>query len=486
MNTLEKKEVAFRPGFPSRSHLILFVILLSGFLCRIFVLGALDGRQLSIIDETHYDSIAVYLTETGNFGVPEENLISIRPPLYPWFLSEVYRLTGLQNYPAVRWSQIFLSLATTLCVYGAARETGFLSPNASLAATALFCHYPSLVVQNFFILTETLFTLFLVLVLWTALRFLRTGSLCAIAFCGLFIALGALTRSILWLSPIPFALFILLIPIQNPIFTWKRRLCAAFLLLLCAGMAMGPWIVRNTRVQKTFTAIDCMSGRNLMMGNYENTPFYRAWDAISILPPNDWSTVLKKDWSEKNSGSFNALSQGVKDREAGKYAKNFIKDHPLLSLRRTAMKALCFWQLERSIPSGVRQGFWGLDRFNGASANILFLAATAIIVAPFVCLFLAAIWGLQIPFSKKNFPAAAFLLAVALYFWALHALVFAHERYHLPLIPIVIFFAVALLQNRRFALRLFRKPTRLIFPLLTTLVFLVFWGLEIYWNLGTL
>ncbi len=468
--------------FSNPRNQILLLILLSGFLFRVFVLGVLDGSNLSIVDETHYDEIAVHLTKTGNYGTDKEELISIRPPLYPYFLSKIYSIAGCPNYTAVRCCQIIISLATVLCVYGTARETGFLSRNSSLIAAGIFALYPSLVIQNFFILTETLFTFFLVLVLWTSLRFLRTGSLWAIAFCGILIALGSLTRSILWLSPIPLALFILFIPNKNPVFSWKRRTSAAFLLLLCAGLTMTPWILRNTNLQKTFTAIDCMSGRNLMMGNYENTPLYRAWDAISILPPNDWYTILKKDWSEKNTGSFDALSQGMKDREAGKYAKEFIKSHPTLTLQRTVMKSLCFWQLERSIPSGVQQGFWGLDRFSGTAGKILFLVTTVLVMFPFVLLFQCAIWGFFAVFSSKNIHAIALLLAVTLYFWVLHSIAFAHERYHLPLVPILILFAVYLFQNRQNALFHFQKSAYLIFPLFLSLLFIVFWGLEIYWS----
>ena len=188
---------------------ILASILLVGLLLRLGIMAVMDGSELQIVDETHYDELAVHLVETGDFGSETEPYVSIRPPLYPWLISEIYRVFGIQNYTAVRVIQILISLVTVLCVYGLARECGFLSRNASLAAAGIFCFYPSLVMQNFFILTETFFTFWLVLVLWSALRFLRTGSIYAACFCGAFIALGALTRSILWLSPFPLALFIL-------------------------------------------------------------------------------------------------------------------------------------------------------------------------------------------------------------------------------------------------------------------------------------
>ena len=247
--------------------------------------------------------------------------------------------------------------------------------------------------QNFFVLTETFFTFWLVLVLWSAVRFLRTGSIYAACFCGAFIALGALTRSILWLSPFPLALFILFCPNESPAFTWKRRVAAALALLVFAGVGMAPWMIRNTRIQKTFVAIDCMSGRNLMMGNYEYTPLYRAWDAISMAPPHDWYTVLKEDYTQKNSGPlFDIHSQGQKDRMAGEYAKNYMKSHPLQTLERTGMKALCFWQLERSVPAGIQRGYWGLYRL-GEKQRTVFLTVAGVVVFLFILVFQLAILG---------------------------------------------------------------------------------------------
>ncbi|MCR5164817.1 MAG: glycosyltransferase family 39 protein [Thermoguttaceae bacterium] len=466
-----------------RTILILAVILLVGLLVRLSLLLVLDGSMLQIVDETHYDALAVHLLETGIYGSEAEAFVSIRPPLYPWLVSEIYRVFGVQNYTAVRVVQIFLSLLTVLCVYGLARECGFLTPNASLAAAGTFCFYPSLVVQNFFLLTETFFTFWLVLVLWSAVRFLRTGSIYAACFCGTFIALGALTRSILWLSPFPLALFILFWPNESPVFTWKRRLAAALALLVFAGVGMAPWMIRNTRIQKTFVAIDCMSGRNLMMGNYEYTPLYRAWDAISMEPPKDWYTVMKRDWAKTHDGLCDALTQGQKDRLAGEYAKNYMKSHPAQTLERTGMKALCFWQLERSIPAGIQRGFWGLDRLEETPRKVVFLAVTCIVMVPFALIFQLAVLGIfSLEFTRKTLPQIVLLLAVLLYFWALHSLAFAHERYHLPLIPIVVLFAVSLFQNAPAAwLRLRKTPLRWAPAVLLSAAYLVFWCCEVSW-----
>lgn len=460
-------------------------ILFLGLLLRVGILCIFHGETLLIVDETHYNGLAVELAQTGNFASSEEGFVSLRPPLYPWFVSKIYGLCGLENFSAVRWAQILLSLLTTLCVYGLAREFGgLLSERGALLAAAIFCFYPSLVMQNFFLLTETFFTFWFVLVLWTASHFFRTGSLYALCFCGAFLALGALTRSILWLSPLPFALFVLIFPTQ---ISWKRRVAGALLLFLFSGAGMAPWILRNTKIQGVFTPIDCMSGRNLMMGNYEYTPLYRAWDAISMEPPQDWYTVLHEEVLKRKNISTHSLTQGQKDRWAGWYAKQFIRENPGLTLRRDAVKALCFWQLERSIPSGIQNGYWGSNEIaSQTTRKVLFLGVSCVVLGAYTLVFLLAAAGVcSAKYAPEIRTCLLFLLAVVVYFWILHSLAFAHERYHLPLIPILTLFAAAFIDRFRVSLvRLRAARTRWIFLGIFMIVFPIFWGCEIYWFLG--
>ncbi len=467
-------------------------ILVVGLILRTVILAVFGGETLQIVDETHYNNLAVLLAETGNYLGGENELTSIRPPLYPWVVSVIYHFFGMENYTAVRVFQILVSLLTTLAVYGLAREwDGFLSPRGALWVATLFCFYPSLVVENFFLLTETLFTFWLVLVLWTASRFLRTGSLYATGFCGVFIALGALTRSILWLSPIPLVVFILFFPNQNKIgikkeqFTWKRRILGAVFVLLFAGVGMAPWMIRNTRVQETFTAIDCMSGRNLMMGNYEYTPLYRAWDAISAEPPYDWYTVLRKRLATEKEIALDPLTQGEKDRWASWYAKEFVRENPGLTLKRDMMKSLCFWQLERSIPAGIERGFWGTDKLSDGRRKVLFFGVTALIQLAYTVLFLLAVLGVCAMRYRGNWvPGIVLMFAVVLYFWVLHSLSFAHERYHLPVVPIMIMMAVYMAENFRVGvLRLRQNWVRMVVATAISAVFVGFWVCEIVWML---
>ena len=463
----------------------LALILVLGLILRLSLLFWLSGEKLSIVDEQHYDQLATELAVSGNYQV-DGKFVSLRPPLFPWCVSQVYRVCGVGNYMAVRVLQIFLALLTVVCVYGLAKE--FLAEVISaesgkrwaLVAAAVFCFYPSMIGDTFLVLTETLFTFWIVLILWTSVHFFRTGSLFVASFCGVFIGLGALTRSILWMSPIPLALFILCFAAGISL---RRRVAAVALMCVLAAAVMAPWMVRNTRVQKTLTAIDCMSGRNLMMGNYEYTPLYRAWDAVMVPSPKDWSTVLYYDYRERTGENIFRKTQGQIDKEAGSYAKRYILAHPGQTVKRDAVKALCFWQLERSLPAGIQKGCWGFAEVSPKARQGWVAGVGCLIQAIYCPLFITAVLGVCLGFSRistRQKTVQAFLCCIVLYFWGIHALIFAHERYHLPVVPILILFAV-LFGVRRSDLRqyLHRHPVLSACAGLFLAIVAVFWCVEV-------
>ena len=140
---------------------------------------------------------------------------------------------------------------------------------SALAAAGLYCFYPSLVGATALVLTETLFTLLVVGFLVLVERYLACPVARTLAAAGLVLGLAALTRSVVWLFP-PFA--------ASSCSAWGARnrgpagSLSAATLVLAFAVTLAPWTIRNTRLQQTFTTVDVMGGRNVMMGNYEYTP----------------------------------------------------------------------------------------------------------------------------------------------------------------------------------------------------------------------
>ena len=480
-----------------KSKYILLIILLTGLAIRIPFLFLTWKAPLQIVDEQHYNGMAQYFAQSGNFGVAVgENVLlsSIRPPMYVWTVAGFYKVLGTDNAAVVQLSvrifQVLLSLLTVWLIYRIGLKA-FKSETTALIGAGLFCFYPSMVMQNFMILTETEFTFFLVLTLYFAVNLFQDKNegtdksgenrpltfktaLFNAAFCGLFLGLGALTRSILWLA-IPCVFLYILLFLKT---RWTIRLMSAAVALIVSSAVIAPWVVRNTKLQQTLTAIDCMSGRNLMMGNYEYTPLYRAWDAIHQEGEKNWYSVLSTKYE-----NVAPMTQGQIDKMAGKYAKEFMVSHPGLTLQRFGMKVLCFWQLERSTAALLAHGnVQGMDAEGGKQMSIL---VAGIVMLYYALVFTTAVFGVFFATPKSWRVHLLFLRVIGLY-WGVHSLVFAHSRYHLPLTPLLCLYSAAYVTNvieNGFDFTRRQIPS-LIAGILIVGTFVAFWTLETLWYLG--
>jgi hypothetical protein len=211
---------------------------------------------------------------------------------------------------------------------------------------------------------------------------------------------------------------------------------AAPLMLGCA-LTLAPWTVRNTLLQQTFTTVDVMGGRNVMMGNYEFTPVYRPWAAIEIQGDKAWHSVLSRA-----NGGLAGKTQGQIDKLAMKYAFGYMADHPSQTANRSAAKLLHFWQLERELIAGAKQGIWGPV----STPTVVALAAA--IMGTYAVTILLGIFGAALV-PPRSWSMHATLLLLVAFVTALHCVAFAHSRYHLPLMPIVMIYAGAAWVHRR-------------------------------------
>ncbi len=411
---------------PTSSHRMkLGGILLIAVVLRLGVWFWLGSLPIEIHDEKDYHALAVSLAERGEFGFREGTPSSIRPPLYPFFVAAIYRTCGVGNFAAVRLVQAVISLGGVLLVYHLG--TIIWNRRVGLTAAAISAVYPALLGANHLLLTEVIFTFLLLASVWAIVRGLQTERLVYWITAGGLIGLAALTRSILWLFPLTVGVFLLC---AYPV-AWWRRLLAVVCLAASTAVVLAPWAIRNTRLQETFTTVDVMSGRNLMMGNYEYTPLYRAWDAISVSGEENWLHVLRQSHPEVSEST-----QGQIDKLALRYALDYMAEHPGLTLLRSTIKFFNFWQLERELVAGAGAGFFGdVSRWE-------LLIWTAVIFGTYAMVFLTGMFGMWLA-GPVNGRIHALLILTMAHLCGLHTLTFGHSRYHLPLIPILMLFAAA-------------------------------------------
>jgi 4-amino-4-deoxy-L-arabinose transferase-like glycosyltransferase len=333
----------------------------------------------------------------------------------------------LENYQAVRLLQAGLSLVTVLLVYGIAAAV--CSRRAGLWAAALCCFYPSLLGYNNLLLTEVLFTLLLCSFCAVVVRGLLHNSLTALGAAGVLLGLAALTRSVVWLFPPVLALF-LLVAFPGG---WRRRLLAAALPVLTFAAVLAPWSVRNTRMQQTFIAVDVMGGRNFMTGNYRYTPLYRSWAAIGLGGERSWFAELAAEHPRPERDT-----QGKLDKLALRHGLRFVAANPVLTLQRDVVKFFDFWGLERELVSGAREGYFG------PVPHALLVPLAVVVCGAYVAVLFAGLFGMFLapPADRR---VHLFMLLLIAFVCGMHTLVFGHSRYHLPLMPLVMVYAAALL-----------------------------------------
>jgi hypothetical protein len=305
---------------------------------------------------------------------------------------------------------------------------------AALAA-ALVCLYPSLLGFDNLLLTEVLFTCLLCVFCMLVLRALRTQSLWLVALAGVVLGLAALTRSVLWPFGVVLANFLLI--------AWRgrfsRRLAAAALALAFTSLTLAPWAIRNTLQEHTFVVVDSMGGRNFMLGNYEFTPLYRMWDAVSLQGDHNWYSVLE---SEHAPGELDMATQGQIDQAALRHGLAFVAGHAALTAERDVVKFFDLWGLERELVGAAGLGYFGPM----STAGVVLL--TALIFGSYIGAVLLGIVGAVMapPADRRSY---AFLLILIGFVCLIHIATYGHSRYHLPLMPIVLLFAASAWVNRR-------------------------------------
>jgi 4-amino-4-deoxy-L-arabinose transferase-like glycosyltransferase len=314
-------------------------------------------------------------------------------------------------------------LLTVVVVYWLGRAVA--SSKIGLWAAGIICFYPSLLVSNNLLLTETLFTFLLASACCLIVVARQRQSLLAIVFAGAVLGLAALTRSVVWLAPPFLAIFVAMTWPGG----WAKRSLAAATFIVTFALTIAPWAVRNSQLQKTFVAIDVMGGRNFMMGNYRHTPLYRSWDAISLEGEKSWAHEVFTNYPQEQR-----TTQGQVDKLALRQGLAFVKENPSLTAQRSVVKFFDFWGLEREIIAGAGKGLFG------SISRLALIGLTAVVISAYVLTLFLGIYGFFcVPPNDRI--GRWLLVCVIVFVCGMHTIVFGHSRYHLPLMPLVAIFA---------------------------------------------
>ncbi|HET6595932.1 MAG TPA: glycosyltransferase family 39 protein [Anaerolineales bacterium] len=339
-------------------------------------------------------------------GIPT----SFRAPLYPTFLAIVYFFNGIDasRFFAARLAQaIFLGAPLAPLTYWVAKRLfppspftrdesrKYLERAARIAAWVIAC-YPMLLLYPLGLGTENPFFVLLLASCLFLVSSIEQPSSSRLLLSGFFLALTALTRSVI--LPFAFAALCLLLYLH------RRH---ALLAILSFLLLISPWVLRNSLLHQKLTGIETSMGYNLYLGYHP-----RGNGSFVFGPSLDLLTIL---------------DDAERDRIGTEKAIEFIRARPDRFIPLTINRLGFFFGLEKR----VLMYFYG-NNLLGYVPLPLLLTISAILLLPFVVISVSAALGLTYLRWK---PEHILLVLLFVTYILPHVFILAEDRFHLAIVP---------------------------------------------------
>jgi tetratricopeptide (TPR) repeat protein len=369
-----------------------------------------------IMDALYHHEWAQDLVAGGTKGTDA----FFRGPLYPYFLSVLYRVSGSSIAFAVFVQHIIGALTAGL-VYLTARE--LFSRSVALVAGLTTALYWVLVYMEGDLLIETSFIFLNTLAMLLLLQGTKRHSLVRLALGGFALGLATIDRpSILVFFPaIPIALY--LAGRRRPAGArgWLRQ---TLVVAVACAIPIAPVMVRNYVVARAIVPIGTSGGVNFYIGNN---------------PASDGSTAIvpgtRADWwggyndaiaiAERDTGRKLTLAE-VSDYYF-KRGFDYIRSRPEQAWRLMGKKFMMFWGAGERANDKYIYFFWHLAGMKYVPLPGFWL------VAPLAILGGVLLW-------RRRAELAMFYLFVIVY--SLGVIVFfVNARFRLPIIPVLTLFS---------------------------------------------
>lgn len=388
-------------------------------LLAVFLLGAFALKCLLILlygmqydygsDDRGYLESARILAEEGRFTYndPDRPTVFITPAL-PGLLAVLYKLTG----GGALWEQSFRILQAGL-VMGALYVLFLIGrqlfgERTALWAVGITSLYPPLWLMSLFIFTESLFLLFLLLLVYTALRSMEEPTFRWAVLFGLAWAATVYVRPTVALWPGLLFLFYR----YGAKMPWKRLIRCGVVTSAVFVLCLLPWWVRNYEVSGGhFIPLTKAGGNPLLLGTYPFTV-----PALFLDEQRTWHTTNDL-WVNDEQDTERALER----------IKTGFRERPFLyAAWYTAGKFALFWG----------DVFYWMA-LPGVPLVLAVLYHYALLVPGFI-----GMWR-----SRRILTAGPVLLLFG-YMSLLHMVYLAHSRYSVPLMPLVALFTAHMILKR--------------------------------------
>ena len=375
-------------------------ILLLAFLLRIVFFVVVFGNfadNFGWARDDNYDEIALNVIQGNGYRInATDSPNTVRPPLYTLFLMTVFVIFGQARWKIVV-IQALLQVITCYLLYRLTlKMTG--SKTSSKVAALLLAVYPQSMLYCSMYLTETLFTLLLVITALAYLNLVTNNDGKRSLILGMVLGLAALTRPVSMLLILPLVLLYL---VKTSNIDLRSRFLNAGLVILAFVITIIPWTIRNYDCTGKVIPVSSRGGHFL----YSNTITSKqdeVRDQIKAFGVNDNNDVEARD------GKY--LEMAVRN----------ILNKPHLFIGNTIKTSLDFWYRGHSRVISVFNGIVNFSLLLFAIFGILrYRQRWGIVLTPILMmvLYFNTCYGLLHAISRYSFPVMPFIMLYAAYFF---------------------------------------------------------------------
>ncbi|MFA5403437.1 MAG: glycosyltransferase family 39 protein [Ignavibacteria bacterium] len=427
-----------------------YSIILSALIIKIFLVFTLPAEIRS--DSLDYHRIAVNLVKLGEYSFESGKPTANFSCGYPLFLAGVYEIFGTEQI-AVRLINSFLEIFTGIFFFLICLK--LFDEKWSLIALAIFTFFPSNILFSQTVLTEPVFGMLAMVLLYYCLN---ENINYKIFFIGLIWGYAILIRSSFSLSV--FLMLIYIFKFRKQLFEGfkekriKRVVQYSVLFLLGLVLVISPWLIRNKTTLNTFT-IATQGG-------------FTFWSGSNPNATGTWYYKI-----EESNPMFNISDEVERDRVFYKEGINYALKNPYKFIITGFKKIGYLFSSERLIllyfTKGDSGGKTSTDVYKSINPFLI-----ALINIPYFAVMLMGAWGL-LAFKKKRFFLYGFIITWMITFFLFVAL----ARYHYVLIPFFVLGTVKLLMDGKLIWKEL-SITKKIIAIVFNLFLLGVWTSEFY------
>ena len=438
----------FKDISPGEKKLIIFILFFA-ILIKIFFAFNLTAEIRS--DSMVYESIAKNIIKLGEYSFEGKSTATLSCG-YPLFVAVIYKALGAGDF-WIRIVQSILEIFTGFFFF--LISMNFFKAKWSVISLAIFTFLPSNLIYSQTVLTEPLFGLLAIILLYYCLKEQIDSK---IFFIGLIWGYAVLVRS-------SFSLSLALLPVF--IFIYRRKLFEGFkqkrikrvfqytlLFVIGAAIVILPWLVRNKITMNTFT-IATQGG-------------FTFWSGSNPDATGTWYYKI-----EESNPLFKIDDEAARDREFYKEGINYAVHNPHKFFITGIKKIGYLFSSERMILL-----YFAKTDTTGKTSTDVYKSINPLLIAlfniPYFAIMLFGVWGL-LAIKKKKFFIYGFILTWMITFFMFVAL----ARYHYVLIPFFVLGTVKFLSEYKTILRELNL-TKKIIAMSFDLFLIVVWTAEFY------